>query len=334
MSRIITQPREAAIRLHEGALVAIPTETVYGLAADAYNEVAVRRVFAVKGRPLGHPLIVHLDQPHDAHLWSTHIDQRLLDLTSEYWPGPLTVIVPKAAWVPDVITGGQPTVALRVPDHPLARAVLAELSALQGRPAAVVAPSANRFGQVSPTSAEHVVVGLGQRWGADDSVLDGGQCRIGVESTVVAVVGDELRVLRPGVVELPGAAGPNDSTALGEQQDAPRAPGTLAAHYAPEAAVMLAEIEGIDDTLAQMTHSGGDVTSGIIAPASVATPEGWVRLAAPDDAQQYAHSLYSALRRADAEKLHLVLAVLPPPGGIADAVRDRLFRAAAGSQRW
>lgn len=328
MSRVITQPPEAAQRLNEGALVAIPTETVYGLAADAHNEAAVRRVFAVKGRPLGHPLIVHLDQPQDALLWAADFDPRLRDLTARHWPGPLTVIVPKAKWVPDVITGGQPTVALRVPEHPLARAVLAQLSALQGRPAAVVAPSANRFGQVSPTTAEHVLAGLGERLGDNDAVLDGGPCRIGVESTVVAVVGGQLRVLRPGVVEIAGAVRAADSR---EQHDAPRAPGTLAAHYAPDASVIVAEMVDVEETLGQLPSDPG--VMGFIAPASVPTPEGLVRLASPRDTEQYAQSLYAALRAADSAKLKLVVAVPPPPGGLGDAIRDRLFRSAAGSQR-
>ena len=326
MSETITDPREAAARLRDGALVGVPTETVYGLAADAENETAVRRVFAVKGRPLGHPLIVHLDQPENAQRWAEYIDPKLAELMSKHWPGPLTVIVPKAQWVPDVITGGQPTVALRVPDHRLTRDVLAELSLLKGGPAAVVAPSANLFGQVSPTRAEHVLDGLGDRLEERDAVLDGGPCRIGVESTVVAAVAGELRVLRPGFVEI------DEIARTGADHPVPAAPGTLAAHYAPAARVVVMEDEAADDGLLRQGVGDEPDQVGLIAPDSVTTPQGWVRLAAPTDTENYAQELYAALRAGDDYGLATVVAVAPPPGGLGDAVRDRLFRAATGSQ--
>lgn len=332
MTQLITDPRAAALRLHAGALVGVPTETVYGLAADADDELAVRRVFEVKGRPLDHPLIVHLDQPADAQRWARNIDPRLADLMAQHWPGPLTVIVPKAGWVPDVITGGQPTVALRVPAHPLIRAVLAELSRLKGAPAAVVAPSANSFGEVSPTTAGHVLAGLGSRLSLQDAVLDGGPCRIGVESTVVAVVGGELRVLRPGSVAV-AQTGIDDG-----EEAAPRAPGTLPAHYAPAAAVVLADPaasqqQDLVELVSSRTagHPAGQVA--MVALASVPTPEGWFRLAAPADIEEYAHCLYASLREADALGVGLLVAVPPAAGGLGDAVRDRLLRAAAGSQQ-
>lgn len=334
MSELITDPRAAAQRLRDGALVAVPTETVYGLAADAENDTAVRRVFEVKGRPLGHPLIVHLDQPADAERWATQIDPRLADLMARHWPGPLTVIVPKAAWVPDVITGGQPTVALRVPDHPLTRRVLAELTKIKGGPAAVVAPSANRFGEVSPTTAAHVIAGLGARLGQQDAVLDGGHCRIGVESTVVALVGGSLRVLRPGSVAIEQAL--HADVAQPEDADAdlvPRVPGALAAHYAPDTAVTLTD-EGVNDEELMNLAAGRDPTKvALIAPSCVATPVGWLRLAAPLNNEEYARTLYSSLRAADASGVELLVVVPPSTGGLGDAVRDRLVRAAAGSRR-
>lgn len=327
MTDLIHDAGEAAARLQAGALVALPTETVYGLGADADNEAAVLRVFEVKGRPLDHPLIVHLDQPEHAERWASITDPRLKELMAQHWPGPLTVIVPKAAWVPDVITGGQPTVALRVPDHPLTRTVLAELTGLKGGPAAVVAPSANRFGQVSPTTADHVLTGLGSRLSSQDAVLDGGSCRVGVESTVVAVVEGELRVLRPGAVDVRGAVSVIDP------KQALRAPGTLAAHYAPDAVVVVADEAAAEVDLRGLVAGSRARHVGLIAPAEVATPDGWLRLAAPDDTDGYARSLYAALRSADAAHLDAVVAVPPPAGGLGDAVRDRLLRAAAGSQR-
>ncbi len=313
---------EAARLLAAGGLVGLPTETVYGLAADAANLDAVRRVFRVKGRPADHPLIVHLADSTDLDRWAREVPPPLRGLTDEYWPGPLTVIVPKQPWVPLEITGGLDTVALRVPGQPLALAVINRLAVVTGRPSAVVAPSANRFGAVSPTTAEHVRAGLAGRLGPGDGVLDGGPCAVGVESTIVAWLDQRLQVLRPGAVVVDEA----------DQAPAPpsglRAPGTLAAHYAPRARVVLA-----DDPVRVDPNVASPV--GLLAPAEFPTPPGWLRLAAPTDAAGYAEVLYAALRQADEAELATVVAVPPAGGSLRGAVVDRLSRAAVGSDpRW
>lgn len=336
MTVILHSAADAAVRLSHGALVAIPTETVYGLAADARNLQAVSRVFTVKGRPLDHPVIVHLARAQDAAAWAREIDPRLQALMHQHWPGPLTVVVPKAAWVSELITGGQDTVALRVPSHPMAQQVIAALGDLQGEPAGVVAPSANRFGRVSPTTAAHVQADLGAVLEDHDAILDGGSCQIGVESTVVALVGDQIRVLRPGGAGLiaggarqteSGPTGPIAvSSAVGTPQT-PRAPGTLASHYAPRAQVVMATVED----LPRLQHELAGKGAALIAPAEVATPPGWDRVAAPRDDADYARGLYAAMRAADELHANILIAVPPAQGPLAAAVRDRLVRAAAGS---
>lgn len=311
----------AARLLAAGGVVALPTETVYGLAADAADPDAVRKVFAAKGRPSNHPLIVHLGAAAEADRWAARIHPRLRELAERHWPGPLTIVVPKRAWVPDAITGGQDTVALRVPDQAATRAVIAILAELSGSGSGVVAPSANRFGQVSPTSAEHVSATLGAWLDASDGILDAGACPVGVESTIVAwdATAGAPRVLRPGAVTVPDAvADPVGRAAASEPL--PRVPGALAAHYSPQAQVLLATADKLP-ALAQ---------AGLVAPADIATPEGWVRLAAPADDAAYARELYAALRAADDAGLAQVVAVPPATGAMVPAVRDRLRRAAAG----
>lgn len=351
--RRLTDPRAAAAVLAAGGLVGIPTETVYGLAADAANPAAVARVFEVKGRPADHPLIVHLASAAQVDEWAAEVPAQVRELLAQHWPGPLTVVLPKQEWVPDAITGGQETVALRVPGGALARELIAELDRLRGRPAAVVAPSANRFGQVSPTSAAHVLAGLADRLTSADAVLDGGDCPVGVESTIIAAVDGGLRVLRPGAVVLPPApAAPGDgataelagrSAGAGDRAGV-RAPGMLAAHYAPRAEVVLVGVgaqfdqpaesdEHADEVLASLVAPAGPTATGLLAPASVATPPGWIRLAAPGDDIAYARALYAALRAADERGLARVVAMPPASGHLRDAVLDRLGRAAIGSRR-
>ncbi|TXH42881.1 MAG: threonylcarbamoyl-AMP synthase [Actinobacteria bacterium] len=313
----------AARLLADGGVVALPTETVYGLAADATTPAAVGRVFAVKGRPSDHPLIVHLADAAEADRWAAQIHPRLRELAAEHWPGPLTIVVPKQLWVSAGITGGQETVALRVPDQGATRSVIQRLGELTGRAPGVVAPSANRFGAVSPTAAEHVLASLGAFLGAGDAVLDAGECPVGVESTIVAwdVGAGAPRVLRPGAVTVPDAV-PSAAGRPGPSQEVPRVPGALAAHYSPRARVLLV---GADGALPSLDRAG------LVALAGVATPPGWLRLAAPGDAAAYARVLYAALRSADDAGRAVVVAVPPAVGPLAPAVLDRLQRAAAAA---
>ena len=298
----------AAAALSRSGVVGLPTETVYGLAARALDAAAVGRVFAIKGRPSDHPVIVHVDGPDALSTWGRDVPGYAHALAQALWPGPLTLVVPAADEVPRYLTGGQDTVGLRCPAHPVALAVITAAGA-------VAAPSANRFGQVSPTCAGDVVSDIGDLLDpALDVVLDGGECPVGVESTILDCTGYSPRVLRWGAVEvaqIEQIAG----VALDRGSSRVRAPGGLASHYAPTAAV----------------HLGGDATAGegFLALAGVATPPGAVRLASPADTREFAAMLYRALRDADARGLAVVWAIPPADGSaLAAAVRDRLSRAA------
>lgn len=303
----------AVAALREGGLVVLPTETVYGLAADAMDPVAVARIYAVKGRPADHPLILHVASADHVDRWVRDVPDWARRLMTSAWPGPLTLVLPRSEQVGDWVTGGQDTVAVRVPDHPVARAVLA------GFGGAVAAPSANRFGQVSPTSADHVRRDLAGLLDSDrDVILDGGPCQVGLESTIVAATGGAPVILRPGRLSAHDIGELSGVTVEEPPAGAPRVSGSLAAHYAPRARVVLGSPE---------TPGGG-----LIALASVPTPPGVVRLMAPLDAHDYARRLYWALREADALRLDTVYAVLPPGDeGVVPAIRDRLLRASVGS---
>jgi L-threonylcarbamoyladenylate synthase len=322
---LTTDPDAAVAALRAGRLAVLPTETVYGLGADATRRSAVARVYAVKARPADHPLIVHVADAAAVPPWARAVPEYASRLAAACWPGPLTLVLPRSERAGDHVTGGQDTVALRVPDHPLTRAVLERFAG------GVAAPSANRFGRVSPTTAQHVLDELaGALLPGHDVVLDGGPCRIGVESTILDCTGPAPSVLRPGGVS------PADVERLGgvplasapEPGSGVRAPGTLASHYAPQARVRLLDADALDG-LAEHPLTG-DPDTGLLAPAELRTPPGVVRLAAPADAAEYARGLYAALREADALALRTVLAVAPPGPGLAAAVRDRLSRAAAG----
>lgn len=326
-----------------GGLVGLPTETVYGLSADAQNESAVARVYRVKGRPADHPLIVHVGGAQAIAGWAMEPNRHAERLATALWPGALTVVVRRGRRAGDFITGGQDTVALRCPDHPVALACLRQLAEQAGDPArGVAAPSANRFGRVSPTTAAHVLSEVGSRLQPGrDLIVDGGVCRIGVESTIVDCTADHPRVLRPGAFDqrqvdaaLAGAPARPAHAVQGRpdrspgSRPAPRAPGTLPAHYSPAAEVVLVEAdEWESDRLAALPVRG---PTGLVATASVPTPPGWTRLLAPETDRDFAHGLYAALRRADELCLSLVVAVLPraDAGALAAAVRDRLGRAA------
>jgi L-threonylcarbamoyladenylate synthase len=329
-----------------GGIVGLPTETVYGLAADAQDARAVGRVYAVKGRPPDHPLIVHVAGAQALDGWSAAPNAVAHRLADAFWPGPLTLIVARSPRAGDFITGGQGTVALRCPDHPVALACLAALVGESGDPArGVAAPSANRFGRVSPTRAADVVAEVGARLDpARDLVVDGGPCAVGVESTIVDCTADPPRVLRLGAISqgqvdavLAGQGGAGALPASGARAAEVRAPGTLASHYSPHARVVLVERSRADgpDGFPAMGHLPSPrvpALPGLIAPAAVPTPRGWTRLAAPETDEAYARDLYAALRRADELGLATLVAVLPDPSGgpLAHAVRDRLMRAAHG----
>jgi L-threonylcarbamoyladenylate synthase len=300
---------EAAERLRAGRLVAFPTETVYGLGARALDPAAVERVFETKGRPKGHPLIVHVRSEDEARTLASEWSARASRLARAFWPGPLTLVVPRAAHVPDVVTGGLATVAVRAPAHPVALALLEAL----GEP--VVAPSANRFQSLSPTQAEHVARSLE---GADVLVLDGGPCARGLESTVVDVTGARARVLRPGPIApsaLEAVLGePVEVASSSVPTDAPRpSPGMDARHYAPRARLLLAD---------------GDAQAERML-AAWPGPGRAMRLRLSDDPSRAARDLYAELHALDDAGAGAIVVVLPPEGEAWGALRDRLLRAAA-----
>jgi L-threonylcarbamoyladenylate synthase len=303
--------------LQQGGLIALPTETVYGLGADASNELAVRRIFAVKGRPTSHPLIVHLANVIQARAWTSAASAAFEKLAEAFWPGPLTLIVPRTSLASDAVTGGQDTVGLRVPSHPLALEVL---HAFQG---GIAAPSANRFGKISPTTAEHVRTELATEV---DFILDGGPCTVGVESTIVDVSGIP-RILRPG-----GISRESIEQVLGVSVDHPlrasevRAPGMMASHYAPRAGLWLMEASAVAEEALRRQRDGARVV--VLASPDVSVPSGILKLEVPADSAGFARALYSMLRQADA-LADVILAVAPGAEGLGLAIRDRLQRAAA-----
>lgn len=305
--------------LRAGGLVAFPTETVYGLGADAANPEAVERIFVAKGRPRSHPVIVHLGEPAAAKEWAAQVPDFAAALADAFWPGPLTLVLPRSDLVPDAVTGGLATVGLRVPDQPVA---LELLGAFGG---GVAAPSANRFGRVSPTRAEHVRADLGA---AVDLILDGGPCHVGVESTIVDCSGPDPRVLRPGGVPVESLEG-----VLGYRIDMAvdglvRAPGMLPSHYAPSARVEVLPAEAVPARAQELVGLGQRV--GVLAPGRMTgLPAGAEALPPAGGAVAYAQCLYQRLREADRRGLEVLLAVPPPQVGVGSAVADRLRRAAS-----
>ncbi|CAB4596247.1 unannotated protein [freshwater metagenome] len=297
-SPVGTDVVEAARLLSTGGVVAIPTETVYGLAAVARDADAVRRVYTVKGRPLDHPLIVHVASEEAAREWAATWPPVADALAEHFWPGPLTLIVERAEFVPDHVTGGRSTVALRVPDHPMALELLERVAD------GVAAPSANRFGRVSPTTAEHVLNDLGNDV---DYVLDGGSCDIGLESTIVDCSVDPPQILRPGGVATEDIEAVVKT--LAPTSGPSRAPGMLPGHYAPDCRVVLRE------------HDGPPVSG----------PSGRARfLDASVDPSSFARTMYANMRDADRDGVETLVITLPAPRGIGLAIRDRLRKAAAG----
>jgi L-threonylcarbamoyladenylate synthase len=305
----------AAKHLITGDLVAFPTETVYGLGADASNSAAVARIYSVKGRPNDHPLIVHIASMDRMGDWASEVPEYAIALARSFWPGPMTLVLKRSELAGDFVTGGQDTVGLRVPDHVVALALLEAFEKAGGK--GVAAPSANRFGHVSPTTAAAVVEELEDYLSKDDLVLDGGACAVGVESTIIDCTGLLPRVLRPGAIS---AAMIEEVTGLiavnVDGRDEIRVSGSLENHYAPAAKVLLCEVP-----LAGQ---------GFIAHKNIETPAGVIRLASPGDDEEFAQILYSALRQADAKGLSEVVVVQPIGIGIGVAIRDRLARAASG----
>jgi len=327
--------------LRAGGLVAFPTETVYGLGADATNPEAVGRIFTTKGRPLGHPLIVHIGSADVIDAWADDVPPVARVLADAFWPGPLTMILRRTERVPDIVTGGRDTVGLRVPDHPVARALLAAFGG------GIAAPSANRYGRVSPTTAGHVRADLGDDV---DLVLDGGPCTVGVESTIVDLTGDEPEVLRLGGVAVerltevlgsepriwPGADGSELAEVSGfasrppssRSPAPPRAPGMVASHYAPATTVELIDADSVAARGAALARGGRVV--GVLAPHIIdGLPDEVIELEPAGGAEEYARLLYSRLRQADRLGLDVLLVVAPPETGVGIAVGDRLRRAAS-----
>lgn len=310
----------AAELLRRGGLVAFPTETVYGLGADARNAAAVRRLYAVKGRPPSHPVIVHLGDARELEDWTRAVPGYARSLADRLWPGPLTLVLRRAPVVPDEVTGGAETVAVRVPDQPTA------LALIRASGTGVAAPSANRFGRVSPTTAQAVREELD---GDVDAILDDGPCRVGVESTVLDCTSAEPRILRPGGVTAEELAEILDREVPEADGGGPRAPGTLPAHYAPRARVEMCGRAELGRRAGELLQQGSLPAILCPAPAPADLPERALALEPPAGAEEYARVLYERLREADRLGATVILAVAPPPEGIGRAVADRLARAAA-----
>lgn len=325
MTRPVSTPRdiaaiiaEAASILGRGGVVAFPTETVYGLGAAAVNVAAVRRVFAVKGRPADHPLIVHIAGVDALDDWARAIPDAARELARICWPGPLTLVLPRRSHVSDTVTGGQDSVALRIPAHPLALQLITVAGAL-------VAPSANRFGRISPTTARHVADELGD---SIDLVVDGGPCTVGVESTIISLLGVQPVLLRPGAI-LPAQIESVLGESLARCDGGVRVPGALPAHYAPVTPLELVEHKDLDARLTALATPGGVRLAVLRAgepPGALRPGVQWVAM--PDDAQAYARVLYATLRRVDAAGHERLLVAMPPDRPAWLAVRDRLGRAA------
>jgi L-threonylcarbamoyladenylate synthase len=305
---------DAAANLVAGGLVAFPTETVYGLGADACNADAVARIYSVKGRPADHPLIVHVASMEGLGDWADDVPGYAISLARDFWPGPMTLVVKRSGLAGDFLTGGQDTVGVRVPDHPVALGLLEAFVKAGGK--GIAAPSANRFGSVSPTSAQAVSDELSDYLADGDQILDGGACDVGVESTIIDCTGDVPKILRPGAITaqmIPESTGLEVVGVV--EESAIRVSGSLEAHYAPAATVVLD----------QSPIAG----QGFIAMADVVAEDGVVRLAAPTTHEEFAQVLYSSLRAADEQGLKTVVVAQPMGDGIAVAIRDRLKRASS-----
>jgi L-threonylcarbamoyladenylate synthase len=308
-SEVISQ---AAKALKDGHLVAFPTETVYGLGADATNSEAVARIYSVKGRPADHPLIVHIAAKEDMGQWASEIPEYAIKLAREFWPGPMTLVLKRSDLAKDFITGGQDTVGVRVPNQPIALALLEEFKKLGGK--GVAAPSANRFGAVSPTTADAVLDELSDFLSNQDLILDGGNSQVGIESTIIDCTTNDPRVLRPGAItqEMIESISGLEVVDFDGIVDI-RVSGSLESHYSPKAKVVN-----------NVKPLPGD---GFIALVSTPTPVDVIRLASPKNIEEFASMLYYALRLGDHEGLETIVVQLPSGIGLAEAIRDRVERA-------
>jgi L-threonylcarbamoyladenylate synthase len=274
---------KAASNLVAGHLVAFPTETVYGLGADASNQAAVQRVYEVKGRPVDHPLIVHISSVHRLDFWASDIPEYAIKLAREFWPGPMTLVLKRTANAKDFITGCQDTIAVRIPNEPIALALLELFESKSGK--GIAAPSANRFGQVSPTSAQDVLTELGDFFGAHDLILEGNKCQIGIESTIVDCSGNLPKILRPGAITSAMIKTATGLDILTGEKSSIRVSGSLVKHYAPHAKVFLDKVP--------------TVGQGFIALSDIATPTGAIRIASPDSVEEFSQVIYESLRKTD-----------------------------------
>ena len=304
--------KDAAKRLKNGGLVAFPTETVYGLGVDAENEAAIARMYEVKGRPKDHPVIVHISDQNQVAYWAEEVPEYAITLTRKFWPGPMTLILKRSERAKDFITGGQDFVGLRIPSNPIALNLLNEFESLGGH--GVAAPSANRFGSVSPTSASDVRDEISEYLESGDLILDGGTCEVGVESTIIDCSRELPRILRLGAVTeaMIETVTPIDADSDLEEI---RVSGSLTRHYSPRAKVV-----------ADREAESGE---GLIALSDIPTPNGSIRLSSPNSIEDFARSLYSAFRKGDSEGLKIIVVTPPRGDGLAAAIRDRIMRASA-----
>jgi len=305
--------KKAAKALKDGYLVAFPTETVYGLGADATNEQAVGRIYSAKGRPSDHPLIVHVSSTHQINKWGINIPEFAMKLATKFWPGPMTLVLERSELAKNFVTGNQHTVGLRIPDHPVATALLKEFEKIGGL--GVVAPSANRFGAVSPTLLDEVIEELGGNLFVSDMALGGGRSVIGIESTIIDCTRKSPIVLRPGFISIEmieEVTGVQSNLIINDSEI--RSSGQFSSHYSPLATVMLDQLPGAGE--------------GFLAMANIETPSGAIRLGSPSSIAEFASIMYTALRQADRLGLEKIHVIQPLGSGLALAIRDRLKKAA------
>ena len=308
------ETKKAAQALIDGHLVAFPTETVYGLGADATNEKAISRVYSAKARPTDHPLIVHISSINQLDKWAVDIPEYAIKLAEEFWPGPMTLILKRNKLAKDFVTGGQDNIGLRVPNQPAALELLRAFELLGGQ--GIAAPSANRFGAVSPTTSNAVKIELEKFLAKEDIIIDAGQCSIGIESTIIDCTSKFPVVLRPGAITREKMSKILDlSFSPKSNGTITKVPGSSTSHYSPDATI----------EISNLIHPG----EGMIAMANFLTPDGVIRLAAPNNIEDYAHELYQAFREADFKGIKKVKIILPEGPGLGEAIRDRIIKASS-----